>query len=149
MSVIVFSNQELSQVASSIYRKYGDFFDTYQERAVAKQEAQREIELKIENPRNDLDIRLDNFRWIWEKIALANKLEGLKRYTKYGESKSISYDEIDVLSGPEMNNFELYHKLESIRYNSSEFLDARTEEKLIGWINMVSSDLVRKIEVKA
>lgn len=147
MSVIVFSSHELSQIASSIYKKYGDFFDTYQERATAKQEALREIELGNQNPRSELDVRLDNFRWIWEKIALANKLEGLKRYTKYGENKNISYDQIDVLSGPELSSYELYQKLESIRYNSSEFLDSKTEEKLIGWSNMVSSDLIRKMEV--
>lgn len=145
MSVIVFSTPELNQIASSIYRKYGDFFDSYQDRAMAKQTALREIELEIGNPRSELDVRLDSFRWVWEKIALANKLEGLKRYTKYGQNQTISHDEINVLAaGPELSQYELYQKLNSVKYNSSEFLDAATIEKLDMWISMISADLIRK-----
>lgn len=140
MSVSVFSTTELSHIASSLYQNFGDFFDNYQDRQVAKAEALHEFE-----KRDELSIRLDNFRWFWEKISLANQLESLKTYTKYGESDTISHNQIDVLvQGMPMTNTELHTQLGLVRYNSSEFLSQEVSQKLDGYIEMVAQRIIQE-----
>jgi len=141
MSVSVFSTIELSDIASSLYQNFGDFFDTYQDRQVAKAEALHEYE-----KRPELEIRLDNFRWIWEKISLANQMESVKTYTKYGQSDEITHNQIDVLrQGMAMPNTELVKKLHLVRYNSSEFLSKGVSEKLDHWIEMVADRVIQEL----
>lgn len=140
MSVSVFSVQELSNIASSLYQNFGDFFDSYQDRQVAKAESTHEFE-----KRDELSIRLDNYRWVWEKISLANQLESVKTYTKYGESDSITHNQIDVLrQGMPMANKELYTQLRLVRYNSSEFLSREIASKLDGYIEMVADRVIQE-----
>jgi len=140
MSVIVFSTVELSKIASSFYQNFGDYIDSYQDRQVAKQEAAHEHE-----KRDDLSIRLDNYRWFWENISLSNQLESLKTYSKYGKSDEITHNKIEVLSdGMPMPKKELYKQLRSVRYNSSEFLSQEISQKLDGYIDMVGNQLIRE-----
>jgi len=142
MSVSVFGTSELSKIASSLYQNFGDFFDNYQDRQIAKAESLHEYE-----KRDELSIRLDNFRWIWEKISLANQMESVKTYSKYGESDSITHNQIDVLSsGMPMSNTELHTQLGLVRYNSSEFLNQEISEKLDGWIAMVADRIIQELE---
>ncbi len=141
MSVSVFSSTELSNIASSLYQNFGDFIDSYQDRQVAKAESLHEHE-----KRPELEIRLDNFRWIWEKISLANQMESVKTYTKYGESDSITHNQIDVLvQGMAMTNTELHTQLGLVRYNSSEFLNHTISEKLDYWIAMVAQRIIQEM----
>jgi len=140
MSVIVFSTVEISKIASSFYQNFGDYIDSYQDRQVAKQESLHEFE-----KRADLTIRIDNYRYVWEKISLANQMESLKTYSKYGESEEITHNLIDVLvQGMPMTNAELYKQLRSIRYNCSEFLNQDTSQKLDGYIAMVGDRVIRE-----
>lgn len=139
MSVITFSTNELSQLASNIYREYSEFFDTYQDRQIAKSEALNQYE-----DRDELEIRLDNFRWFFERIALANKLESLQNYSKYGTGSTITHEQIDVLAKiTPMTKTEIYKKLRSIRYNASTFLNPRDTERLDNLIDIVGSDLIK------
>lgn len=138
MSVSVFSVTELSHIASSLYQNFGDFFDNYQDRQVAKAESQHEHE-----KRHELEIRLDNFRWIWENISLSNQMESINTYTKYGESDSITHNKIDVLhQGTAIPNKELHTQLTLVRYNSSKFLNQDVSQKLDGWIEMVADRVI-------
>lgn len=140
MSVSVFSEQELSKIASSLYQQFGDFFDSYQDRQVAKAESLHEYE-----KRDELSIRLDNFRWIWEKISLANQMESIKTYTKYGESDSVTHNQIDVLvQGMPMALKELHTQLGLVRYNSSVFLNQEISQKLDGYIEMVAQRIIQE-----
>ena len=142
MSTICFSALEISEIASSFYQEFGEFIDTYQDRQVAKQEALHEYE-----KRDDLSIRLDEYRFFWERVSLSNQLEYLKNYTKYGESSQVEYNQIDVLrQGMPMTKGELYHKLKSIRYNSSEFLEPRITQRLDRMIDLISDQLIRELE---
>lgn len=141
MSVSVFSVTELSEIASSLYQNFGDFFDNYQDRQIAKAESQHEYE-----KRDELSIRLDSFRWIWESISLANQMESLNTYTKYGESDSITYNQVDVLrQGMAISNKELHTQLILVRYNSSKFLNQEISQKLDGWIHMVADRVIQEL----
>jgi len=134
-----FSPDELSQIATSIYREYSDYIDHYEDRQVAKQEAEHEHE-----KRSDLEIRLDNFRWFFENISLANQLETLATYTKYDQDETITHYHIDVLASCKtLSKKEIYNKLKSIRYNSSRFLNPKITDKLDYLISLVSDDLIR------
>lgn len=138
MSVIIFSSSEISEIASSLLREFGDFIHSYQERQVAKQESLHEHET-----RDDLSILLDKYRWFWESISIANQAEGLQRYTKYGESKNISYNEISVTdTNAKLKALELYKKLINVRYNSSSFLTSEISQKLDGFIDMVTDRVI-------
>ena len=142
MSVSVFSTIELSNIASSLYQNFGDFIDTYQDRQVAKAESLHEYE-----KRDELSIRLDSFRWVWEKISLANQMESVKTYTKYGETDEITHNQIDVLrQGMAMPNTELYTQLNLVQYNSSEFLNKDISEKLDNWIAMVAQRIIQEMD---
>jgi len=141
MSVSIFSTIELSNIASSLYQNFGEFIDSYQDRQVAKAKSLHEYE-----KRDELSIRLDNFRWVWEKISLANQMESVKTYSKYGESDSITHNQIDVLrQGMAMPNKELHTQLELVRYNSSEFLNQEISQKLDGWIAMVAERIIQEL----
>jgi len=140
MSVSVFSTAELSKIASSLYQNFGDYIDSYKDRQVAKAESLHEYE-----KRDELSIRLDSFRWVWEKISLANQLESVKTYTKYGDSDTITHNQIDVLvQGMPMTNKELHTQLGLVRYNSSEFLSHEISQKLDGYIEMVSQRIIQE-----
>jgi len=142
MSVIIYSTAELSSIASSIYQEFSEYIDTYQERQVAKQEALHEHE-----KRDDLEIRLDNYRWFWERISIANQAEALQTYSKYGQSESITHNRINVLSDSmPMPKSEIYKQLRLIRYNSSTFLAQEIAEKLDGFIDMVGDRVIRELE---
>lgn len=137
-----FSSLELSEIASVFYLEFSNYIDSYQDRQVAKAESLHEYE-----KRDDLSIRLNNYRWFWEDVHLANKLESLKRYTKYGESQNITHDEISVSLTPldvKMPLKELYTKLRLVRYNSSEFLTHEHHQKLENYISMVANRLIRE-----
>lgn len=139
MSNFDFSPDELSQIATSIYREYSEFIDHYEDRQVASQEARHEFE-----KRSELDIRLDNFRWFFENISLANQLETLATYTKYDQTDTITHYQIDVLAScVTLSKKEIYHKLRSIRYNSSRFLNPKVTDKLDYFIALVADDLIR------
>lgn len=143
MSVIVYSVAELSSVASSFYQEFREFIDSYQERQTAKQEALHEHE-----KRDDLSIRLDNYRWIWERVSIANQAESLQTYSKYGHSESITHNRINVLSNAmPMPKAELYKQLKLIRYNSSTYLAPEIASKLDGYISMIADRLIRENKV--
>jgi|APSaa5957512535_1039671.scaffolds.fasta_scaffold09246_11 hypothetical protein len=140
MSVIIFSSSEISKVASSLLKEFGDFVHTYEEKQVAKQESRHEHE-----KRDDLAILLDNYRWFWERISIANQAEHLKEYAKYGESENITHDQISVHdTDANLKSPELYKKLISIRYNSSSFLAPKISEKLDCFIGMVADRVIKE-----
>ena len=139
MSNFNFSPDELSQIATSIYREYSDFIDHYEDRQVAKQEANSQYE-----NRSDLEIRLDNFRFFFENISLGNQLETLATYTKYDQTDTITHYHIDVLAScVPLSKKEIYKKLNSIRYNSGRFLNPKITDKLDYLIAMIADDLIR------
>ena len=114
LSVSIYSGQELSQIAQNLYKEFADFIDTYEDRAVADYEARHEAKLFSDEPnkrRDQLDIRLDNYRWFFERLSLANQLESVYNYTKYADTAQIERTEIKVIGSPEpMTKTELYNK---------------------------------------
>lgn len=145
MSVSIFSTSELSQIAKKVYQELGEFTFSYQERQVAKQESLNEHET-----RDDLDILLEEYRWFWESISLANQLEALQTYSKYGESEPITHNKIEVIGDVSFITLrELHVKLGLLQYNSSKFLNHEISEKLADFKEQIGQRLLQSMEIKA
>jgi len=142
LSTIRYSEKQISQLASSIYRDYSDRIDTYEDQQVAKQEA-----INKHESRDDLQIRLDNYRWFWEHVLIANQAEYLITYGKYDQAQNIIMYQVDVLKQceqlPKIKQVEL---LQSLRYNSSYFLNKEDSEKLDRFIEIISTDILRTVK---
>jgi len=150
MSNITLTAHEISEIASALYKEFGsDFFDTYQDKMVALSEAEYEKRTFKDEPkkaRDELSIRLDNFRWAFETIALSNKLESMVTYTKYGSSSEIRYDEIDVSLQTDLSLNELLDKVQKLNYNSSKFLNQDIQKMLDRFEHDLSSRILQKGE---
>ena len=149
MSVSVKSKAEISNIASNLYREFSEFIFSYQERQVAKQEAVHELAIVKKGYRDELEILIDNYRWFFERIALANKLQSVKRYTKYGESHEVRHEQIDVLAQTERLSLrELKIGLELLHYNSDIFLNQEDEQRLLRYIKYVADRIIQLAEIK-
>lgn len=147
MSNITYSAREISEIASALYKEFGtDFFDTYQDKMIAIAEAESERRTFKDEPkkaRDELSIRLDNFRWAFETIALANKLESFSTYNKYGSSGEITYDEIEIHLQTEISMIDLLDKVKLLNYNSSKFLNKEVLSLLERFESNLSSRIIQ------
>jgi len=142
LSTIKYTEGTISSLASSFYRDFHDYIDSYEDQQVAKQEA-----LHKHESRDDLEIRLDNYRWFWERLIIANQCEYLQTYGKYEIGQNVIMYKINVLKqGDHFPKKKQLDLLQSLRYNSDTFLQKIDSEKLDGYIEIVSNDILRSVE---
>ena len=139
MSVIILDSSEISDIASSLSKEFGDDIHTYEETQVATQEAQHH------HTRHGVNgILSENYRWFWENVSIANQVQGIQRYTKYGQSNEITRNRINVHdTTADLKLDKLHGKLVLVRYNSDGFLTPKFSRKLDWYISMVSERIIR------
>jgi len=150
MSNITYNKQDISEIASALYKELGEEnFDSYEEKQIAKQEEAFERNLFEKEPKkasDELTIRLNKFRWFFENVSLANQLESLKTYTKYNNQSQIDYNEIEVLGNSNLTLTKLLNKLQLLKYNSSQFLNEKDSKRLDDYIFQIQFRVIDNFE---